>query len=162
MRASAEPLSATARYGPPVKDALAGDLEDAADLFEGVGVAVADAVAQADDLALAVGEGVEDLGDLLLEHLVGGDVGRVLDRLVLQEVAEVAVVAVADGTVERDRMLGDLDDASMVASRPVSWRMSFWIFRSLPMVSIMWTGMRMVRAWSAIARVMPWRIHQVA
>jgi len=29
-------------------------------------------------------------------------------------------------------------------------------------VSIMWTGMRIVRAWSAIARVIAWRIHQVA
>ena len=29
-------------------------------------------------------------------------------------------------------------------------------------VSIMWTGMRMVRAWSAIERVIAWRIHQVA
>src|SRR5215470_7213266 len=30
------------------------------------------------------------------------------------------------------------------------------------MVSIMCTGMRMVRAWSAIARVIAWRIHHVA
>ncbi len=30
------------------------------------------------------------------------------------------------------------------------------------MVSIMWTGTRMVRLLSAIARVMAWRIHQVA
>ena len=30
------------------------------------------------------------------------------------------------------------------------------------MVSIMWTGTRMVRLWSAMARVMAWRIHQVA
>jgi hypothetical protein len=29
-------------------------------------------------------------------------------------------------------------------------------------VSIMWTGMRMVRAWSAMLRVIAWRIHQVA
>ena len=30
------------------------------------------------------------------------------------------------------------------------------------MVSIMWTGTRMVRAWSAMARVMACRIHHVA
>jgi hypothetical protein len=30
------------------------------------------------------------------------------------------------------------------------------------MLSIMWTGMRMVRAWSAIERVTACRIHQVA
>ena len=33
---------------------------------------------------------------------------------------------------------------------------------SLLMVSTIWTGIRMVRAWSAIARVMAWRIHHVA
>jgi hypothetical protein len=33
---------------------------------------------------------------------------------------------------------------------------------SLLIVSIMCTGMRMVRAWSAIERVMAWRIHHVA
>jgi hypothetical protein len=30
------------------------------------------------------------------------------------------------------------------------------------MVSTMCTGMRIVRAWSAIARVIAWRIHHVA
>jgi hypothetical protein len=30
------------------------------------------------------------------------------------------------------------------------------------MVSTMWTGMRIVRAWSAMARVIACRIHQVA
>ena len=33
---------------------------------------------------------------------------------------------------------------------------------SLLITSTMWTGMRMVRAWSAMARVMAWRIHHVA
>jgi hypothetical protein len=30
------------------------------------------------------------------------------------------------------------------------------------MVSTMWTGIRIVRAWSAMARVIAWRIHHVA
>jgi len=55
-----------------------------------------------------------------------------------------------------------LASSSGVGSRPIScsiWReMRF----SLLIVSIMCTGMRMVRAWSAIERVMAWRIHQVA
>jgi hypothetical protein len=33
---------------------------------------------------------------------------------------------------------------------------------SLLIVSTMCTGMRIVRAWSAIARVIAWRIHHVA
>ncbi len=47
-------------------------------------------------------------------------------------------------------------------SKPCScrcWRLRRFI---LLMVSIMCTGMRMVRAWSAIERVMAWRIHHVA
>ena len=52
--------------------------------------------------------------------------------------------------------------SSGVGSRPMScssWRCTRM---SLLMVSTMCTGMRMVRAWSAMARVMAWRIHQVA
>ena len=52
--------------------------------------------------------------------------------------------------------------SSGVGSRPSTctrWRCAR---TSLLIVSIMCTGMRIVRAWSAIARVMAWRIHQVA
>ena len=52
--------------------------------------------------------------------------------------------------------------SSEVGSRPISWTSWRLIRISLLIVSIMWTGMRMVRAWSAMARVMAWRIHQVA
>jgi hypothetical protein len=52
--------------------------------------------------------------------------------------------------------------SSGVGSRPISWSICRLIRLSLLMVSIMCTGMRMVRAWSAIERVMAWRIHQVA
>ena len=37
-----------------------------------------------------------------------------------------------------------------------------WVRTTRLIVSTMWTGMRIVRAWSAIARVIAWRIHQVA
>ncbi len=52
--------------------------------------------------------------------------------------------------------------SSGVGSRPSdcnSWRETRM---SLLMVSTMCTGMRIVRAWSAMARVMAWRIHHVA
>src|SRR5579872_1232994 len=45
--------------GLDLADALAGDLEDPTDLLERVGVAVADAVTELDDLALAEGERLE-------------------------------------------------------------------------------------------------------
>ena len=52
--------------------------------------------------------------------------------------------------------------SSVVGSRPISWWNWRWAQTTLWMVSTMWTGIRMVRAWSAMARVMAWRIHQVA
>jgi hypothetical protein len=59
-------------------------------------------------------------------------------------------------------MLSLVASSSGVGSRPYSC--SIWrdARTSLLIVSIMWTGMRMVRAWSAIERVIAWRIHQVA
>jgi hypothetical protein len=47
------------RLGLDLANAFAGDLEDLTHLFERVGVAVADAVAELDDLALAVGQRLE-------------------------------------------------------------------------------------------------------
>ena len=52
--------------------------------------------------------------------------------------------------------------SSIVGSRSSSciiWRCTRW---TLLIDSTMCTGMRMVRAWSAMARVMAWRIHHVA
>ena len=49
-----------------------------------------------------------------------------------------------------------------MGSRPSSWSSSRWTRTSLLIASTMCTGMRMVRAWSAMARVIAWRIHHVA
>src|SRR5678815_5940831 len=58
------------RLGLDLTHALAGDLEDPADLLERVGVPVADAVAELDDLALTIRQGAEHLLDALLEHVL--------------------------------------------------------------------------------------------
>src|SRR5579871_2554767 len=94
--------------GLDLADALARHLEDPADFLQGVRVPVAQAVAELDDLPLTVGQGLEHLLDLVLEHLVGGGADRRLDAVVLDEVAEVAVLAFADGPVEADRVAADL------------------------------------------------------
>ena len=52
--------------------------------------------------------------------------------------------------------------SSTVGSRPSSWSSVRLTRISRLMVSTMWTGMRIVRAWSAMARVIACRIHQVA
>ena len=52
--------------------------------------------------------------------------------------------------------------SSTVGSRPSSWR-SWRLTRIRRLiVSTMWTGIRIVRAWSAMARVIACRIHHVA
>src|SRR5579883_2402847 len=103
--------------GLDLADALARHLEDPADLLERVGVAVADAVAELDDLALAEGERLEDLLELVLEHLVGRGVDGALGGLVLDEVAEEPVVALSYRTIERDRVLRDLHDPAALGDR---------------------------------------------
>ena len=52
--------------------------------------------------------------------------------------------------------------SSAVGSRPSSWSRRRLVRIRRLIVSTMCTGMRMVRAWSAMARVIAWRIHQVA
>ena len=52
--------------------------------------------------------------------------------------------------------------SSGVGSRPISCSIWREMRLSLLIVSIMCTGMRIVRAWSAIERVIAWRIHHVA
>ena len=52
--------------------------------------------------------------------------------------------------------------SSIVGSRSSSWMSWRWWRCTLLIDSTMCTGMRMVRAWSAIARVIAWRIHHVA
>src|SRR3954470_13353400 len=103
------------RFRFDLTHALARDLEDAADFFERVGVAVADAVAELDDLALAVRQGLEHLLDLVLQHLLRGGLDRVVGLLVLDEVAEVAVFRFAYRTIQRDRVAADLQHAARLA-----------------------------------------------
>ncbi len=98
--------------GFDLSDAFAGDFEDSADFFEGVGIAVADAVAELDDFAFAVGEGFEDLLDFVLEHFLCGGFDGVVGFFVFDEVAEVAVFGLADGSVEGDGVSADFEDAS--------------------------------------------------
>jgi len=62
------------RFGFDLPNAFAGHLEDASDFFEGVGVTVAETVAQFDDLALANTSRSLRRFDLVLEHLVRGGV----------------------------------------------------------------------------------------
>src|SRR5690606_14120506 len=89
-------------------DAFPGHFEDAAHLFQGVGVAVAQAVAELDDLALAPGERLEQVIDLGPQHAARGLVERALTGVVLDELAEAAIFALAHRTVQAHRLAADV------------------------------------------------------
>src|SRR4030042_3033579 len=90
--------------GLDLADSLAGDLEDVANLFERVAVPVAQAIAELDDLSLPVAERLEDLGNAVAEHTVGRADRGGSGRAVWQQVAEMAVLAVAHRPVQTDRI----------------------------------------------------------
>src|SRR4051794_6764147 len=91
-------------------DALTGDVELLADLLERACAPVLEAEPQLEDTTLAAGQRVEDGFDLLLQQLVRRRLGRGERPAILDEVAEVGVLLLADRRLERDRLLRDLDD----------------------------------------------------
>src|SRR5262245_9875498 len=91
-------------------DPLAGHVELLAHLLEGPGTPVLEAEAELEHAPLAAGQRVEDALDLLLEELVRGRLGRGQGAAILDEVAEVGVLLLADRRLEGDRLLADLDD----------------------------------------------------
>src|SRR4051812_941691 len=86
-------------------DALARDVERPADLVERARVLAAEAVAQLEDAALAVGQVLEGLA----QRFLGEDLRRALVRrlgaLVGDELAELRLLLVADRLLEADRRL---------------------------------------------------------
>src|SRR5688500_247035 len=89
---------------------LACDVEVTADLFEGPGTSVLEAEAQLKHPPLTRREGIQHALDLLLQELVAGGIGRGDGGKVRDEVAEVAVLLLADRRLEAHRLLGDLHD----------------------------------------------------
>src|SRR5581483_1604143 len=98
-------------------DAFAGDAELLADFFERMVGVHADAEAHAENAFLARGERGEDTGRRLAEVRLDRRVDRQDRVLVLDEIAEVAVLLVADRRLEADRLLGDLEDLADLLER---------------------------------------------
>src|SRR6202008_2778624 len=98
------------RLGLDLADALAGDFENPAHFFEGVSVAVAQAVAKLDNLALAVGQSLEHLLNFVFEHLLSSGADWRFGAVILDEVAEITVFAFANRAIKADRMAADLED----------------------------------------------------
>src|SRR5215218_3320399 len=91
-------------------DPLAGDVELLAHLLERPGAPVLEAEPELEDAPLATGERVEHRLHLLLQQLVRGRLGRGERAAILDEVAEVRVLLLADRRLEGHGLLADLDD----------------------------------------------------
>src|SRR5262245_40451740 len=107
------------RLGLYLADALARDREVLADLLEGVLAALADAEPHLDHLLLARRQRLEDRLGLLAQVQVDHRVRRREDVAVLDEVAKMAVLFLADRRLERDRLLRDLEDLADLRHRDV-------------------------------------------
>ena len=68
------------------------------------------AKAQLDNLALTIGKRIEHLGELLLQHGEAGGIGRNDGLGVLNEVAQLGILFLADGGLERHGLLRNLLD----------------------------------------------------
>src|SRR5947207_12445804 len=95
------------RLGFDLADALPGDAELLADLFERAGLAVDQPEPQLHDLLLPVRQLAESLLDRLGQHAAGGHLGRGVGTGVLYEVGEVGVVLLHQRRVERQQVQGN-------------------------------------------------------
>src|SRR5262245_62246987 len=98
------------RFRLDLADALARDRELLADLFQRVVLVHADAEAHADYTLLPRRERGERARGGLAQVRLNGGVDRQDRVLVLDEIAEVGILLVADRGFQRPRLLGDLED----------------------------------------------------
>src|SRR6266542_1975845 len=96
------------RLGLDLANTLASDREVLADFLQGVLAPVRETEAQAQHLLLARRQGIEHLVRLLAQRQPDDRFHRGHHLLVLDEIAEVAVLLLADGRLERDGVLRDL------------------------------------------------------
>src|SRR5687767_10769536 len=84
-----------------------------------VTAAVADAEPHLDDLFLAWGQRLQDRFGLFLQVQIDHRVGRGYHLAILDEVAKMRILLLADRSLERDRLLRDLQDLADLGDRDV-------------------------------------------
>src|SRR5215217_222220 len=110
-----EALQLLERLVLDLADALARDVERPPDLVERARVLAAEAVAQLEHAALAVGEVLQRLAQRLLGEDLGGALVRRLRALVGDELAELRLLLVADRLLQRHGSLrGALDRVDLL------------------------------------------------
>src|SRR3954452_12258813 len=98
-------------------DSLTRDVERAADLFQGPRALAGQAEAHLDDLALALRQGGQGTTHVVTPQVLRSQLERRLRRVVLDEVAQLGLLLVADRLLERDRLLRHAQDVAHLARR---------------------------------------------
>ena len=117
-----------------LSDPFAGDLKLAPDLFEGPAVAVLESEALLKNFPLPLGEGVENLVDLVLQHGEAGLLHRVFRCFILNEVPKAGIVAVAHRSLKRYWLLRHLEDRTHPLHREVDFLSDFIRSRLSPIL----------------------------
>src|SRR5438105_4795138 len=103
-------LELAQRLGLDLADALARDGELLADLFQSMVGIHADAEAHAQHALLAWGQRRQNARGGLPQIRLNGRIDREERILVLDEIAKMAILLIPDGRLQRQRLLGDLED----------------------------------------------------
>ena len=94
--------------GFDLTDTLTGDIELTADFFQGAGTSVIQTETQTQNLLFTFCQTAQDIVDLILEQLIGSVLIRTQSIFVLNEIAEMGIVFLADRCFQRYRLKGDL------------------------------------------------------
>src|SRR5215470_2555304 len=116
------------RLGLDLTYALTGHGKILADFFERVLAAVRESKTEAEHFLFSRRQRVEDLVGLLAQGEPDDRLDRRDDLLVLDEITEMTVLFLADRRLERDRLLGDLQNLADLVDRHVHLRRD--LFRS--------------------------------
>ena len=95
-------------------DPLTGDIELLTNLFQCAAATVFQTKAQAQYLFLPWSQCLEHLAELLFEQDVAGSIGWSRSVLILNKVTQMAVLLLADGGLQGDGLLGDLQDLCLL------------------------------------------------
>ena len=88
------------RFGFNLPHAFTRDFEDPANLFQRVGIAIAQTIPQPNDLSFAVRQRFQQLVDLVTQNAVGGRSHRIIRLRIFDELTKAAILTVANGPVQ--------------------------------------------------------------
>ena len=153
--------------GLDLADPFARDAELPTDLFKRAGTAILETETKPHNLLLPITQLDQDIAHGRGKQVASRNIDRSRRVLVFDEVGKIGFVLVADGRVERQRsrpirkisrIFSTGSSTSAANSSTVGSRLSSWCICRCTrftrfIASTMCTGIRIVRAWSAMARV---------